>query len=325
MSGIILHRGRMCIHANQAFRAMRDVIASSSMRQSADARQPIRYPTYDGQAQVRGMRRRVWVQTLSSILKIVQNRGCADPRDRIFGILGLVDWHNYEIPVHAEYSMTRLQIAVRSIAHLSNNVSSLYELDLRVLLETLELEIHDATIHQLICARRVPTPPQDDSSPSRALRRFMGASYKIAAVNRERRWIPHGGGAPLDPRDMILDPQCDMLQGDVAVEECCSDGDQFVLRWSCNHRWNIIGIARFTTGIRTQTKSEQTESYSIFLDPEDLLVWYYLKTNFAAEVISGGRVRIAAHASYALAGPANDSDGDSDSDQEMPLSDPDIF
>ncbi|KAK4624728.1 Heterokaryon incompatibility protein 6, OR allele [Fulvia fulva] len=324
MSTVVVHRGRMCVHANKTFRAMRDQITDSAMRLSADARCPAHRMAYDDQGKPRRIERRMVSQNLSAILRIVRGRRCTDSRDRIFGILGLVNWLQYDSPVLADYSLSRLEVAIRSVSHLDHVMGSLHDIDLGLLLDTLELSISDADFEGLVASRRVRRPPRTTHTSKVVPSWAMSGLWEFAATDQKGGMLPHDGGAPL-AQNMILSPDCTLVEGDIAVE--CLSGQQFILRWLEGEQWQIIGVAKFLSGLQRSRDVKEMKHFTIFMGAEDLLVWYFLETRFETEAALGSSVRLvdSPTVSYALEEAASDVVSDLESKPHFPISDLDMF
>jgi hypothetical protein len=52
---------------------------------------------------------------LARLLRAFWSLGCADPRDRIFGLLGIIDWGTNSKKIKVDYNNTRIQLACRAM------------------------------------------------------------------------------------------------------------------------------------------------------------------------------------------------------------------
>ncbi|KAK5724337.1 hypothetical protein LTR15_004382 [Elasticomyces elasticus] len=118
--------------------------------------------------------------SLSSITSAFGELECADPRDRLYGIIGLVDWRG-EPPIKPDYSLSRFELACllheRTLARWPKS-----PLDrLQVWMKYFQVDEHDSGKQRMLSARispgssrnalhELPTPPllpalQDSSAP----------------------------------------------------------------------------------------------------------------------------------------------------------------
>jgi hypothetical protein len=57
---------------------------------------------------------------LARLLRAFWPLGCADPRDRIFGLLGIIDWGTASNTIKVDYNNTRIQLACRAMQFMSS-------------------------------------------------------------------------------------------------------------------------------------------------------------------------------------------------------------
>ncbi|KAK3627277.1 hypothetical protein LTR56_013738 [Elasticomyces elasticus] len=94
--------------------------------------------------------------SLESITAVFGELECADPRDRIFGIIGLVDWSN-DPPIKPDYSLSRFELACILSDRTTDRLPYSLDLDwLKKWLVYFQVNEHDPGKQRMLSARTAP-------------------------------------------------------------------------------------------------------------------------------------------------------------------------
>ena len=146
-------------------------------------------------------------RTLSGLLAITSQRLCSDPRDRVFGILSLLD--PAQTPFVADYTLSRMELAARVLQHLdlddyqAINETASKDLAMNRLCATLALRLDDPETAQWI--RQRPLPQVGDITAAKTVPRRQVAAWRLCTIHKElgeaEKW---GEDFPLDSMGITI-------------------------------------------------------------------------------------------------------------------------
>lgn len=214
-------------------------------------------------------------------LFLTQHRSCADRRDAIYGMLGLIDWVGAE-PLLPDYNKSAFRVAVEYCISSKMNTT---EVDTVIhalgvdLIDAVGAEPIDTELRDAVVARQMQLlfGPNDTPDPSCtiAVTPVKGGYYGIQIVPDSCHWCGPGSFLLVDGDDGHETPfyalhlrWSDWIIYQRTQEPSILPKHGFVVRWSDGEIFHVINRAYFPEDW-PQTFNRK---FKVAFDPEDLIV-----------------------------------------------------